>query len=108
MIECPAEREVRGSIPAASESRWFESVDFGASALEEEEDHRLVAKANGAVGGPIPVLLTLSMGLGAVSHPICFGDSRLYPPQGTIWYGLTTLQFTIEKIVWRLLSMTLT
>ena len=27
------------------ERRWFESVDFGASALEEEEDYRSVAKA---------------------------------------------------------------
>ena len=30
----------------ASEGRGFESVDFGASALEEDEAHRLVAKAN--------------------------------------------------------------
>ena len=36
----------RGRAANASERRWFESVDFGASALEEEEDYRLVAKAN--------------------------------------------------------------
>ena len=72
-------------IVNASERRWFESVDFGASALEEEEDYRSVAKANELMGVRFPVLLTLSMGLwGSDSAQVYFVEQPVILPHGTI------------------------
>ena len=68
---------VGGSVPPR-EGWGFESVDFGASALEEEEDHRLVAKANELMEIDSSPHYPFNGSGGRVSLQICFGDSWLY------------------------------